>query len=164
MRLVDECPLRDEGDEASKRAVEESLWPSLSTRLVTLSSPRSDRFNGWIPAVTVAAVCLAMVLIASPPQMLSPQEAPAYSATDGESWPASQATSAMRFSSPLPRWQDRPIPTQPVDTRNQPGISRPHPIEEMLDSHPAFSELNGPIEFFLEKSHPSGPILVIPIE
>ena len=64
MRLIDECPLREEGDEASKEAVEDSLWPSLSTRLVTLSSRRSDHFNGWIPAVSVAAVCLAMTFSA----------------------------------------------------------------------------------------------------
>ena len=76
LHLVDNCPLRDEADEASQAAVEDSLWPSLSTQLVSLPAPRHDRFNGWIPAVAVAAVCFAMVLVASPPQSPPPQSTP----------------------------------------------------------------------------------------
>jgi len=66
MDLVDESPAKDEADEASKSAVTESLWPSLSSRLVSLPCVKADRFNGWIPAVAVALICLAMFMVASP--------------------------------------------------------------------------------------------------
>jgi hypothetical protein len=167
-RLVEECPLREDGDEASKRAVEDSLWPSLSTRLVALSPPRSDRFNGWIPAVTVAAVCLAMVLIASPPAMLAPQDAEMVSAVEEESWPvpkASPSTANPSLSSPLPKWDPPTVrPKQAYDpkTSKRPRIAPKHPIEMLLESGslpPGFPELDGRIEFFLDQSDPSRPVL-----
>ncbi|MCA9073261.1 MAG: zf-HC2 domain-containing protein [Planctomycetaceae bacterium] len=102
MRLVEECPLRDEADAASKSVVEESLWPSLSTRLATVPTPRNDRFNGWVPAVAVAAVCLAMVLIASPPRVSSPQESSHASVvSEVQETNLSDATSTQRVQEPL---------------------------------------------------------------
>jgi hypothetical protein len=168
MRLVEECPLREEGDEASKRAVEDSLWPTLSTRLVSLSSPRSDRFNGWIPAVTVAAVCLAMVLIASPPAMLAPQAAPLVSSADEESWPLPEASPPIAnpsLASPLPKWDPptvRPQKAFAPKNSERPRFAPKHPIELLLESGslpPGFPELNGRYEFFLDQSDPSRPVL-----
>jgi hypothetical protein len=152
MRLVDECPLREEGDEASQRAVEDSLWPSLCAKLTTLSSPRCDRFNGWIPAVTVAAVCLAMVLIASPPE-LSSQDGSAYSSGDAETWPTSLPSSHSGASTPLP--------AQPVGNAKRPRALPAPPLEMILGpgSVPAtFPELKDPFDFRFDdsRSHGSG--------
>jgi len=161
MRLIDECPLREEGDNASKEAVEDSLWPSLSTRLVTLSARRSDHFNGWIPAVSVAAVCLAMVLIASPPGMLAPQEAPSVSSTDKESW------SAPPLSSPRPKGSADPIRSQPAFDLYQPDLSPRHPIEMMFEPGsipPELLEPNSPFEFYLDQSNPLAPRLYLGIK
>jgi hypothetical protein len=156
MRLVEECPLREEGDNASKEAVEESLWPSLATRLVTLSSPRCDHFNGWIPAVTVAAVCLAMVLIASPPGMLAPQEAPQVSSTEEDAWPASDASRRSSSSRPMGTWNPPPIQTQPAFTPDRPDLSARDAIELMLESGslpPIPIEPDGVIERSFERSN-----------
>lgn len=44
-----------------------SLWPSLATALVPEHqyASRPSRFNGWVPAVAVAAACLAMISLAN---------------------------------------------------------------------------------------------------
>lgn len=119
MRLVDECPLRDQGDEISKSAVEASLWPSLSARLVSLPSPRHDHFNGWLPAVAVAAVCLAMVIVASPPQLQTPQDASALSVAAEESWAVDPASKPLADPVSPRRMQPLPIPGIPVDVREE---------------------------------------------
>lgn len=92
LRLMEECPLRDEADGTSQRG--ESLWPMLASRLVSIPAPRTDRFNGWVPAVAVAAVCLAMVLVASPPHLLSPENAPAVSSSAENDWTRGSTASA----------------------------------------------------------------------
>lgn len=158
MRLIDECPLREEGDNASKQAVEDSLWPALSTRLVTLSARRSDHFNGWIPAVSVAAVCLAMVLIASPPGMLAPQEAPLVSSTEEESWSTSQPSHPL--SGPQAKWSADPVKTHPAFDFYQPDVSPRHPVERFfeLDSiPPELLDPNSPFEFYVDRSNPMRP-------
>lgn len=131
MRLVEECPLRDEGDDASKCVVEGSLWPSLSTRLVTWPASRGDRFNGWIPAVTVAAVCLAMVLIASPPQMLAPHDGSMVTSAEEDSWSESQSSNSQ-----IAKWNRPPIQGQPafdanpaIDMLLEPGLVPPDFLE-----------------------------------
>lgn len=119
MQLVEECPLRDEVDEASKSAVEHSLWPSLSTRLVETPPRRSDRFNGWVPAVAVAVVCLAMVLIASPPQASSPHEAPQASVESEGGWSGEvqEAGFSETARSPASQRIQEPIQIFPVRER-----------------------------------------------
>ena len=92
LRLMEECPLRNEVEEVSPREI--SLWPSLASRLVSIPAPRTDRFNGWVPAVAVAAVCFAMVLVASPPHLLSPENAPAVSSSAENDWTSDPAASA----------------------------------------------------------------------
>lgn len=116
MQLVEECPLREEGDEASQAVVEDSLWPSLSTQLVSVRTSRSDHFNGWVPAVAVAAVCLAMVLIASPPQARGPQEAPQASVSGQSEWNQNGEETGFADATP-PRGSQRiqePIQILPV--------------------------------------------------
>ncbi len=156
MRLVDECPLREQADEASKRAVEDSLWPTLATRLVSLPSPQSDRFNGWVPAVAVAAVCLATVLIASPPQMLAPEEAAVYSSANAEDWSHPQSSAEVVLPRQLPKV---PIATQPADTRFRPARVPQHPFEEMLA--PGSQD---PFPFPLHQFGPRGPIIYMQIK
>lgn len=87
MRLVDECPLKEQADEASKSAVSDSLWPSLSSHLVSLPFRNCDRFNGWIPAVAVAAVCLAMLMVASPQGTFPPNGTAVHSDAGQNNWP-----------------------------------------------------------------------------
>ncbi len=120
LQLVDNCPLRDEADEASLAAVEDSLWPSLSTQLVSLPAPRHDRFNGWIPAVAVAAVCFAMVLVASPPPSPSPETTVPLSVTGdtGDNRPWSQPAEERQVPTfPPERIHRAPIEGLPVDDR-----------------------------------------------
>jgi hypothetical protein len=167
MRLMEECPLRDEGDEVSKRAVEDSLWPSLCTRLVTLTSPRCDHFNGWIPAVTVAAVCLAMVLIASPPQMLSPQDARQYSSAGDNAWRSAKPVAIPTISNALPQWDEPPITTSPTGAAKPPKSSLTPPSEMNLAPGSVDSfvpELDGPFEIFIDDSDPSGPRIYLRTE
>ena len=92
MRLVDECPLREQADEASKSALSDSLWPSLSSHLVSLPFRNSDRFNGWIPAVAVAAVCLAMLMVASPQGTFPPNGTAVQSDAGQNNWPQEPET------------------------------------------------------------------------
>jgi hypothetical protein len=112
MQLVDDCPLRDEADQASQEAVEDSLWPSLATRLVSLPAPHGDRFNGWLPAVTVAVVCLVMVLVASPPRLQTPDEVQALSTPGGEAVPGQvpdQAAPVTSQRAPRLRIESMPV-------------------------------------------------------
>ncbi len=137
LQLVDNCPLRDEADEASQAAVEDSLWPSLSTKLVSLPASRYDRFNGWIPAVAVAAVCFAMVLVASPPQSAPPQSTPAGSVTADEDQPELEKPFDNPRSNrilPSGRFNGLSIEELPVDQhqhvpqRRSPAFSEPAPF------------------------------------
>ncbi|WP_166824610.1 anti-sigma factor family protein [Thalassoroseus pseudoceratinae] len=44
----------------------DSLWPALAAQLPKPQrKPRSDEFNGWIPAFAMAAVCMVMVFAVS---------------------------------------------------------------------------------------------------
>jgi hypothetical protein len=128
MQLVDDCPLREEADQASQEAVEDSLWPSLSTRLVALPVPRGDRFNGWLPAVTVAVVCLVMVLVASPPRLQTPDDVHALTATE-EAVPGQvQDQAAPITSQRAPRLR---IDSMPVGFRPE-ELPRFEPVNEMF--------------------------------
>ena len=41
-----------------------SIWPRLAARIAGLeSSPRLERFNGWLPAVTVVAASIAIIVL-----------------------------------------------------------------------------------------------------
>lgn len=41
-----------------------SIWPAMTAKLAAVDASRHmDRFNGWVPALTVAAACLAIVLL-----------------------------------------------------------------------------------------------------
>ena len=46
----------------------DSLWPALSAQLPKKhQKPRANEFNGWIPALALAAVCMVMVFAGSQP-------------------------------------------------------------------------------------------------
>ncbi len=121
MQMVDECPLREEADNASMILVEESLWPELASRLATVPAPQSDRFNGWLPAVAVSVVCFAMVLIASPPQhSVSSEENLPLTATEPISTPAPLFDAQEQPSANPPELLDRqPIQGIPVNHRTR---------------------------------------------
>ncbi len=39
-----------------------SLWPALEPRLQPIAVRRSDQFNGWVPALSMAAACIALLI------------------------------------------------------------------------------------------------------
>lgn len=52
---------------------EESLWPAVERRLPPVSAPRRpEKFNGWVPALSMAAACIALLIAGqmegTPPQ------------------------------------------------------------------------------------------------
>jgi hypothetical protein len=54
-------------------APETSLWPAVERRLPPLSAPRRlEKFNGWLPALSMAAACIALLVAGqmegTPPQ------------------------------------------------------------------------------------------------
>lgn len=51
----------------------ESLWPAIESRLQRTVSVRPGKFNGWVPALSVAAACVAL-LVAGQMDGISPQE------------------------------------------------------------------------------------------
>ena len=119
--------------------------------------------TGMSVAKACAAVCLAMVLIASPPQMLSPQEASAYAGAPDGSWPASHRSALTNAAGSRAKGERGPLAGQQVDLRNRP-TSPPPRMEEFVDPYSAFPEFDGPIDFFLDRSNPSRPILYIQIK
>ncbi len=52
---------------------QDSLWPALSAQLAKRQrKKRTDEFNGWVPALAMAAVCVVMVFAGSrPPQTVN---------------------------------------------------------------------------------------------
>ena len=59
--------LREPADEAD--ASFRSLWPRMKVRLAALEDSRHlERFNGWLPALTVAAACVVTILMLDAPQ------------------------------------------------------------------------------------------------
>jgi len=151
MQVVDECPLRDEADEASKSAVAEGLWPSLASRLVSLPTPRNDRFNGWIPAIAVAAVCLAMLMVASPQDAFPPTSSAVPNETDPADTEWSHETNASASNleaasdpqSAPQRFVRPPIPGMRVDERR----TRPFGFSERNENHATSSHANRPRNF-----------------
>jgi hypothetical protein len=163
VRLVEDSPLRDQADEASKRAVEDSLWPSLATRLVSLPAPRHDHFNGWVPAVAVAAVCLAMVLIAGPPKTQATQDGAVTSSADVD---AELLDPDQASAPPLTRSDRLPIEAFPVNHGPRPQLSSRPSLEQMFDSGspPAFVEPFDPFHLRLNPSRVNGPGIYMRIE
>ncbi|MBA3316270.1 MAG: hypothetical protein M3552_06690 [Planctomycetota bacterium] len=51
----------------------ESLWPAVESRLQRTVSVRPGKFNGWVPALSMAAACIAL-LAAGQLDGVSPQE------------------------------------------------------------------------------------------
>ncbi len=153
LRLVDDCPLRDEADAASQQAVENSLWPSLSTRLAKLPAPQTDRFNGWVPALAVAAVCLVMVLVASPPQLLSPQDTHALAVSGEENWSGRQTIKEPVAPQTMHRL---PIESMPVDVRGQRPVLLGNDVEILFPrDSPRWHYRNSPFPFFPQYNLPS---------
>jgi hypothetical protein len=91
-RSVDACPdcrrhwLRVRGcldvleraGKANEPTPEISLWPALEVRLRPASvARRADKFNGWIPALSMAAACIAL-LIAGQRDGVVPADAAAF--------------------------------------------------------------------------------------
>lgn len=41
-----------------------SIWPAVSARISRSEQSRSQRFNGWVPAMAVSAACVAILFVA----------------------------------------------------------------------------------------------------
>ncbi len=56
-----------ENDEDLSETRDISLWPRLSVALATAEEQNAhgSRFNGWVPALAVAAACLAMISLSN---------------------------------------------------------------------------------------------------
>ncbi|MGC1272789.1 MAG: hypothetical protein WBC44_03715 [Planctomycetaceae bacterium] len=76
-RYVDSCPdcrghwlrlrgcldVLDCAGKTSGPGAETSLWPVIESRLrPTVVMRRSDQFNGWVPALSMAAACIALLI------------------------------------------------------------------------------------------------------
>lgn len=88
-------------------ASDSSIWPAVSARITRSEQSRSQRFNGWVPAMAVSAACVAILFVA-----------------------AQNATQSTRgFRSPDDSWQ-QPIPLTPavgpprISSPNTNGIDR----------------------------------------
>lgn len=61
-------PARDESmrREANRPrpASDSSIWPAVSARISRSEQSRSQRFNGWVPAMAVSAACVAILFVA----------------------------------------------------------------------------------------------------
>lgn len=58
-------------DESTRReanrprpASDSSIWPAVSARIARSEQSRSQRFNGWVPAMAVSAACVAILFVA----------------------------------------------------------------------------------------------------
>ena len=54
-----------------------SLWPAIESRLQPIAVRRADRFNGWVPALSMAAACIAL-LIAGQMDAVAPYDVSAH--------------------------------------------------------------------------------------
>lgn len=76
-RFVDSCPdcrghwlrlrgcldVLERAGKTPESGAETSLWPVIESRLQpTVVVRRSDQFNGWIPALSMAAACIALLI------------------------------------------------------------------------------------------------------
>lgn len=61
-----------EDQPAAESSLHDSIWPEVSKQLPQ-SLPQGDRFNGWLPAIAMAAVCCLMLTIAT----MTPTNSPA---------------------------------------------------------------------------------------
>lgn len=81
-----------------------SLWPEIESRLQRTVSVRQGKFNGWVPALSMAAACIAL-LLAGQMDGLPPQE-------------MSSADHVVLFGgavSPFVLGQPTPLPEAPAD-------------------------------------------------
>jgi hypothetical protein len=109
-------------------ASDDSLWPSLSRQLPALArgtSPSAD-FNGWYPAVAVAAVCLLIVTSA---REAPPPPVPASGVELGPVWPVGTVVAPDPIRLPPAGQTDRP-PADPWIAPNRPA---PHPFDDRQD-------------------------------
>ncbi len=115
-RSVDSCPhcrghwLRIRGclgaleraGKGSSSLFEASLWPAIESRLTRPMPARPERFNGWVPALSMAAACIAL-LIAGQMEAPSPQDSPDPGSRSG---PETVLDSRLLMRAGL----DRPLP------------------------------------------------------
>ncbi|MGH7129173.1 MAG: zf-HC2 domain-containing protein [Planctomycetaceae bacterium] len=98
---------------------DESLWPLIASRIsVQRRSVRAERFNGWVPALAVAAAVLVMVVLSM--QRSTQPAAP-------ESRPI--ATMPVLSHSADPPGSEPPLIVTPVEWDHRPDRRRPaHPL------------------------------------
>ena len=66
-RMKASLRMLQEADEVPSTTEDVSLWPRLSAKLSAAEeqNARRSRFNGWVPALAVAAACLAMISLSN---------------------------------------------------------------------------------------------------
>ena len=94
------------GKECPEPADGVSLWPALEARLSRPVVLRAERFNGWVPALSMAAACVAL-MIAGQLETLPPQDSLDGGFPVGGSAAASMVSLA-RNPVEIPEQSDRP--------------------------------------------------------
>jgi len=87
-----------------------SLWPALEARLTRPVVLRAERFNGWVPALSMAAACVAL-LIAGQMEAPPPQDSGEFG------FPAGRPIRSPMLSLATAR-PDRPEPTSRPEDGN----------------------------------------------
>lgn len=141
VRMQKMLELLGSSDDSHDPAIEnelsqDSLWPALSAQLAKRQRKRkrTDEFNGWVPALAMAAVCVVMVFAGSrPPQTVNDAswswenrkvEAPAFHA-------ASVRSQSEQFFEPGSSWS--PAEAAPFEMGTWPDMApNPRPEPRMI--------------------------------
>lgn len=137
-RLAEACgSLRDAGRMEAFPVDRPTTWPRLARRIEAYERrPFAPRFNGWVPAVAVASICLAIVAIVNtPPPGVVPQEVgpvPVRAVSFPRSAPSARSAPQVDVRSDLFPWDEgRSLDD---DDRDWPQAPRPRVRRVPLDS------------------------------
>lgn len=79
-RVRDCLDLLERAGKESAPVPDFSLWPAVESRLIPSSVRRLERFNGWVPALSMAAACIALLIAgqmeSAPQDFLDAESAP----------------------------------------------------------------------------------------
>jgi len=114
LRLQSSLRILRKSDVKSDKLLSDSVWPGVSTKLVSRSNASMSQFNGWLAATAVVAACV-MILT------LPPAQTPTEWATDPQPVvPVQYVTpleSFQNFGSSLNRLHFDEIAVPPLDLR-----------------------------------------------
>ena len=116
-----------EADEVPSATEVGSLWPRLSAALSAADdqNARRSRFNGWVPALAVAAACLAMISLSNSTAPVEPQSnAPIIPVPSGfhREIPRTFETLRERFSEEDPAASPHSLISSAPSTMRRPSV------------------------------------------